>query len=95
MAGFPSYTSFDYQPVTPVPVIASFDSQGHVAPLYVRMEGIPLKVDSYWVKSSFAHVMVFSCQIQQKDRLIPLLLSYYQAEGVWVIPEEGRTGKLP
>ncbi|MCR4895943.1 MAG: hypothetical protein K5891_04100 [Lachnospiraceae bacterium] len=88
MAGFPSYTSFDYKPVTPVPVIASFDSQGHVAPLYVRMEGTPLKVDTYWVKSSFAHVTVFSCQVQRGKHLIPLLLSYYQQEGVWVIPEE-------
>ena len=32
-----SYTSYDYAPVEIIPVIASFDSEGHIRPLYVRI----------------------------------------------------------
>ena len=88
MSGFPSYTSFDYQPVATIPVIASFDAEGPIAPLYVRVDGVPLKVDSFWVKSSFAHTVTFSCQVQHEDTLLPVLLSYYQTEGVWTIPAQ-------
>lgn len=39
-----SYSSFDYKPVDIIPVIASFDSDGHIAPLYVRIEGESYKM---------------------------------------------------
>ena len=41
-----SYTNFDYEPTSIIPVIASFDSQGHISPLWVRInvKHIKLKV---------------------------------------------------
>ena len=32
-----SYTSYDYKSMKVVPVIASFDTEGHIKPLYVRI----------------------------------------------------------
>lgn len=95
MSATTSYTSHDYKPVTPVPVIASFDSDGHISPLYVRLEGVSYKIDTFWIKSSFANIIEFNCKVITTDeevpdeqrRLIPLLLTYYQSECVWTIPE--------
>lgn len=46
MSQIVSYNSFDYKPIHTVPVIVSFDSQGHIAPLWVRINGQPYKVES-------------------------------------------------
>ncbi len=82
-----SYTNFDYEPVYTVPVIASFDAEGHIKPLYVRVGEERYKVSSYWVKNRFSHAVEFNCQLQKDDRLIPTLLKYYQQESVWTIPK--------
>ncbi|MCR4705116.1 MAG: hypothetical protein K5641_03530 [Lachnospiraceae bacterium] len=81
-----SYTSFDYEPVYTVPVIASFDAEGHIKPLYVRVNEDRYKVFSYWVKNHFSNIIEFNCQLQKGDRLIPALLKYHQQESVWTIP---------
>lgn len=39
---------------TVIPVIASFDAEGRVKPLYVRIGELSLKVHSSWLKPSFA-----------------------------------------
>lgn len=83
----PSYTSYDYKPVTVVPVIASFDTEGHIAPLYVRIEGESYKVNSYWVKSECTNIIQYNCKIIDQECLKPILLSFYQDETVWTIPE--------
>lgn len=44
--GVISFNSYDYERVKCVPVIASFDSDGHIMPLYVRINGQPFKVES-------------------------------------------------
>ena len=83
-----SYTSFDYQPVDCIPVIASFDSDGHIAPLYVRINGLSLKVDSFWVKgSSFSNLITFNCKLINNNALIPLSLTYHQKECIWTMPK--------
>ena len=53
MSATVSYTNFDYKPVDIVPVIASFSSEGRIAPLYVRIKGESYKIASYWVSSNF------------------------------------------
>ena len=83
-----SYNSYDYLPVDCVPVIASFDGDGHVAPLYVRIKGRAFKVDSYWVKGSYyRNIIDFNCKIMDGDKLIPLSLTYHQNESMWTIPK--------
>ena len=77
---------FDHQPHTIVPVIASFDSEGHIRPLYVRIKGESYKVHSSWLKPSFSMVLSFNCQVIDQGTLKPLTLEYYQRESTWIIP---------
>uniref|UniRef100_UPI004056E906 hypothetical protein n=1 Tax=Acetatifactor sp. TaxID=1872090 RepID=UPI004056E906 len=87
MPDFPPYVSFAYSPVTFVPVIASFDTDGHIRPLYVRINGISMKVDSYYERTMFSNTIEFNCKVIDNDYLKPVLLTYYQAERVWSIPK--------
>ena len=87
MGAYVSRTSFDYKPVTIVPVIASFDTDGHIAPLYVRINGISMKVDSFYERNKFSNSVEFFCKVIDNDYLKPLHLTYYTAERVWTIPK--------
>lgn len=87
MTAHVSYQSYDHSPITVVPVIASFDTDGHVKPLYVRIDGVSLKVHSSWLKPSFNNTIEFQCQVIDRDCLKPLALTFHKMEGVWTIPE--------
>lgn len=86
MAATVSYNSYDFSNVILVQVIASFDTEGHIAPLYVRIDGISLKVHSFWLKPAFSNP-VFQCQVIDNDVLKPLVLTYHPVESVWTIPK--------
>ena len=86
-----SYTAYDIKPNTVVPVIASFDAEGHIKPLYVRIGELSLKVQSSWITPSFSNVLEFHCKVIDGDCLKPLILTYYQREMVWVIPQAGKS----
>ncbi len=88
MAQFVSYTNFDYRPINIVPVIASFDSEGHIAPLYVRIDGESYKIDSYWSSSSFRNSVEFKCKVVCGEYLRPLSLTFHREEGMWTMPKE-------
>lgn len=86
MAAKFSYSSLDYKPYTAVPVIASFDIEGHIAPLYVRLNGQSHRILSYWIRNSgFVNTVEFSCKVEDGDMEKPLLLLYYFDESTWVI----------
>lgn len=86
MASIHSYSSIDFKPQTSVPVIASFDTEGHIAPLYVRLNGNSHKVLSYWIRNgAFVNTIEFSCKIEDNGFEKPLLLKYYYEESTWVI----------
>ena len=87
MSATVSYTSFDYRPVHIVPVIASFDTDGHMKPLYVRINGESYKVSSCWTKTTFENAVEFTCKVIVGDYLKPLSLTYYRREGMWTIPK--------
>lgn len=70
-----------------VPVIASFDSSGHVKPLYVRVNGASLKIHSSWVKPSYLDTIEFECQVIDGEYLKPLSLTYHRQDCVWTIPK--------
>ena len=70
-----------------VSVIASFDCDGHIKPLYVRIGEESFKVHSSWLKPSFLNTFTFQCQIIDGDMLKPLVLSYHVNESVWSIPK--------
>lgn len=84
-----SRCAFDYKPYTAVPVIASFDVKGHVAPLYVRLNGDSHRILSYWIRNSaFVNTIEFSCKIEDNGIEKPLLLMYYCSEATWVIAKD-------
>jgi len=86
MTAIKSFNSMDYKPYKSVPVIASFDTEGHIAPLYVRLNGQAHRVLSYWIRNTaFINTIEFSCKIEDNDFEKPLLLKYYCHESTWVV----------
>jgi len=85
MAGFVSYNSFDYRSVDIVPVIASFDTEGHMLPLFVRIKGESFKIESAWAQNCFRNVIEYKCKLIDGDLLKPLALTFYREEGMWTM----------
>ena len=85
MAQIISNNSHDYFPFTIIPVIASFDREGHIKPLYVGLHNERYKVVSYWIRRSFVNQIEFNCKLQINDCLQPLIITYYMKECMWTI----------
>lgn len=81
-----SFTTYDTDHTQIVTAIASFDSQGHVLPLYIGINGNSYKVHSAWMKPAFKGHLEFNCQIIDDGCLKPVVLSYHKTEDVWTIP---------
>lgn len=88
MSGTVSYTNFDFNAVVIVPVIASFDSEGRISPLYLRIHGEPYKIESFWKKSRYANTTEFNCRIIDHGQIKPVKLTFYAEMGIWTIPAE-------
>ena len=88
MPAYVSQSSVDHYYSNIVSVIASFDTDGHVRPLYVRINEEALKVHSSWMKPSFSTLMEFNCKVIDHGCLKPLVLTYHKTEGVWTVPKE-------
>lgn len=88
MASHISHTSYDHIPACIVPVIASFDSQGCVKPLYVRIAGETLKLHSSWLKPAQPGIIVFHCQAEDHGQYKLLTLTFHPRELVWTISEK-------
>lgn len=86
MAQYISRTSYDHIPAHIVSVIASFDSKGHIKPLYVRIGDEPLKVHSSWIRPTRPGMVVFHCNVEDGNQMKPLILTYHPKENVWTIP---------
>lgn len=87
MSEITSTTSYNGSTLEIVSVIASFDTDGHVKPLYVRVNQESLKVHSSWMRPSFHGFLEFQCKVIDNGCLKPLTLSYHKNENVWVIPK--------
>lgn len=85
MSGFVSYTSFDPTVTKIVPVIASFDTTGHVVPLYVRIDRVSYKILSFFVNVRYSNITEFKCTVEDSGTEKPLELSYYSTEGMWTM----------
>lgn len=84
MSGIYSQSSYDLGLVK-VPVIASFDTEGRVRPLYIRSGEESLKIHSVVEKPSTFDFKEFQCQVIDGDRLKPLMLTYRMRDTVWTI----------
>lgn len=83
MSDLPIYDSNGYRLTELVPVIATFDTEGHLRPIYVRIHGTQFKVDSSYVKHKSLSCTIFSCKVIDGDRIRILILNYYHAKQVW------------
>ena len=71
-----------------VSVIASFDTDGKVKPLYVRIGRGSYKVHYSWVKPGVSNIYTYQCQIEDGDTLKPLELTYHAKDSLWVMPKQ-------
>ncbi len=83
-----SSNSHDFLSIEIVPVIASFDNDGHIKPLYIGINNESYKVESSWVRKNFANQMEFQCKIKIDNYLKPVVLTYYMNECIWSVPRE-------
>ena len=87
MPGFVSNTTYDSSNILIVSVIASFDTNKHIKPLYVRINSGSFKIYSSWLKQSYQGLLEFQCQIIDDDILKNLALTYHKQENILTIPK--------
>ena len=81
-----SYDLRDCTHLKIVPVISSFDREGNISPLYVRIDGESLKIyNAYQVDSPYK-LLHFKCEVMIFDCVRPLDLMYHVNEHTWSIP---------
>lgn len=80
--------SYCGDPVEVVPVIASYDTDGRVKPLYVRISENEYKVENCWIKPSIAgNSLDFNCSLLRDNRVYKVVLTYHIRETTWTIPK--------
>lgn len=83
--------SYGGDPIELVPVIASYDSEGHVKPLYVRINNERYKVESYWIKSNSLNNVNYHCKLSLGGHTYIIVLTHHIRECVWTIPQYAAT----
>lgn len=77
MGAIVSYGLHDCAQLKIVPVISSFDKEGNITPLYVRIDGEALKIyNAYQVDSPF-QLLHFKCEIVVCNCIRPLDQLFY------------------
>lgn len=79
------------EPGETIPVIASYDDKGRVAPLYFRINGESHKVLRYVVlNKALGKIITYECTIEDNGYMKPLIVRYYPEISTWVIPDNQR-----
>lgn len=69
-----------------VPVIASFNNDGKIIPLYFAIEGIRIKIDHIkWESPNKAWGTQFRCEITLYDHVDTIDLYYYDSKRIWTM----------
>lgn len=80
--------SYGGDPIELVPVIAAYDTEGRIKPLYVRIKEEKYKVENYWVKSTnFSNNIDFNVTLSKDGMTYKLILTYHLRETAWSIPK--------
>lgn len=85
-----SHNSYDFLEATVVPVIASFNSDSKIAPLYVKIVGETYKIHSFNERRPETwslHFSIFDCKIVVYNQLKSIELTYRTEERLWTIPK--------
>lgn len=87
MSQIVSLNSHDYMPMQIVPVIASFNDDGQIKPLYVGINGERYKITSYRIRRCFSNQIEFHCNLIVQNMQKTIILTYYLNECIWTIPD--------
>ena len=69
-----------------VPVIASFNTEGNMIPIYFSVEGIKIKIDKIiWNKENLAWGSQYRCRICVCDVLEEIELMYFKHKNMWTL----------
>lgn len=71
----------------PVPVICSFDGEGNIRPMYVRIDGEAYKICSSYKQHSATQEAVFQCEIADNGILKTLTLTFWYDKHLWLMPK--------
>lgn len=71
------------------PVIASFDAQGNVRPLYIRIDSFDFEILSCRVTKTMIEFIEFECRIEDHGRLKKIKLFLSLSAHVWFIDYSG------
>lgn len=71
--------------IIPVPVIASFTSDGRIKPLYFSVDGIQFKIDNILSQDERVSRIHFRCDITLSDRVEQVDLYFYKNEYTWTL----------
>lgn len=86
MAGIVSTGLKDCSHLKVVSVISSFDCDGNIKPLYVRIDDTSLKIHTSYLSESYYRIYTFQCEVMDNDIVKPLKLTYHTNECLWTIP---------
>lgn len=75
----------DCKHLSVVPVIASFDATGDILPLYLRIDGIQLKILSCKLRSKNNACIQHDCIVQDDNREKHIVLTYFLREHTWAV----------
>ena len=71
-----------------VPVIATYDGNGNILPLYVRINEETFKIYNAYVSESNFRILTFSGEVMVQDAVRPIKLSYFINDLMWCIPND-------
>lgn len=80
----PVTDSFDDSVMTVVSVIASFNTNGAIKPLYVRIKEESLKIYSCYCQP-LGKVLIYHCEIIDNGCMKPLVLTYHPDHSFWTV----------
>lgn len=85
MTAYVSNTTHDYETLEHVPVIASFNQNGQILPIYVGIDEQRFKIVSAVVRAGFSNILEFNCQISDGNYIKPIRLKYFKDDGIWAL----------
>ena len=86
MSGTVSYGLHDCRHLKLVPVISSFDCDGNIMPLYVRIGTESLKIYNAYQSDSTFQLINFKCEVMDNDTVKSIKLTYHVNDDKWSMP---------
>lgn len=80
-----SENSKDSPNTKPIQAIISFSTSGRIKPLFLCIDGITLKVESYTERVEFGS-STFMCNVIDNEIMKTIKVRYHRNENLWTIP---------